>query len=104
MNIIASALTRFAFACATERQQHRSGYSLRVEDLEAWASDDGATVNVMGAIAGVPVGTSIGLPSQEFPGTTREWIEQAMHEAAHTVEAGFRPGAIRLATVRCEVA
>lgn len=96
---IKTAMRDFTAACRSERALQRRGHTMRIEDIEVFASDDGENANVWADIGGVPVGTSIKLPASDFNGTLRDWIEAAAIEAGDSADAGYRPGAVRLATV-----
>lgn len=97
---IKTAMRRFAESCRRERDLHRQGFSLRLAWVEAYASDDGATIIVHGEVGGVPVGCHIDMPgaAADEP-AVRQFIEQAFAEAGDSAGAGYRPGAVRLATV-----
>ncbi len=96
---IKHAMREFTERCRAERALQPRGFTMPLDWVEAFASDDGENVSVYGELAGVPVGTSIKLPASDFNGTLRAWIEAAAVEAGDSADAGYRPGAVRLATV-----
>jgi hypothetical protein len=97
MNPIKTAMRQFTERCRAERALHPRGHTMRIEDIEVFASDDGENANVWADIGGVPVGVSLPLPASDFNGTLRAWIEAAAVEAGDSADAGYRPGAVRLA-------
>lgn len=96
---IKAAMRDFAAACRSERALQPRGFTMPLDWVEASATDDGENVVVYAEIGGVPVGASIKLPASDFNGTLRDWIEAAAIEAGDSADAGYRPGAVRLATV-----
>ena len=99
MTAIKHAMREFAAACRAERALQPRGFTMPLDWVEAFASDDGENVSVYGELAGVPVGTSIKLPASDFNGTLRAWIEAAAMETGNSSDAGHRPGSVRLATI-----
>lgn len=98
MNPIKTAMRQFTERCRAERALQRRGFSLPLDWVEAFASDDGATIIVHGEVGGVPVGCHIDMPgaAADEP-AVRQFIEHALAEAGDSADAGFRPGAVRLA-------
>lgn len=100
MNPIKTAMRQFTERCRAERALQPRGFTMPLDWVEAFASDDGENVSVYGEVGGVPVGCHIDMPgaAADEP-AVRQFIEQVFTEAGACADAGFRPGAVRLATV-----
>lgn len=98
-NPIQTAMRRFVESCRRERELQRRGFSMAIDDFDIYSKDDG-TIGVMASIAGCPIGVALSVPADVLvEPVTRHFLADLFSDAGDSADAGFRPGAVRLATV-----